>query len=150
MIGRVVSVKAIKTVTVLVGSRKTHPLYKKSYVWTKKYLVDDPIGVSLGDVVELIKVRPISKMKHWQITKVIGKDFVAVETEELKQEAEEAISEVLPEEKEEKPKEEQSELVESEAKIASTKKPIKKSSKKEAKDLPKQSSSINKKGGKTK
>ena len=100
MIGRVVSVKMQKTVAVLVESRKTHPLYKKSFLRTKKYLVDDPLGAKLGQIVEFEKTRPISKRKHWQIKKVLGMDVVALGTETLKIEAAEAIAEVLPEEKE--------------------------------------------------
>lgn len=92
-----------KTVAVLVEGVKTHPLYKKSYSTSKKYLVDDPLGVALGDIVEFIKIAPISKRKHWRVTKVVGKDIVAQATEELKEEAKEAIAGVLPEElKEEK------------------------------------------------
>ncbi len=99
MIGRVVSNKAQKTVVVLVESTKTHALYRKKSLRTKRYLVDDPFGVALGDVVEAVKVAPISKMKHWRITKVIGKDMVALGEENMKQVAAEAIAQVLPEEK---------------------------------------------------
>ena len=98
MLGRVVSVKSQKTAVVLVEGQKTHPLYKKSFVWSKKYLVDDPIGVALGDLVQIEKIRPISKMKHFQVKKIFGSDFVALQSETLKIEAEEAISKVLPEE----------------------------------------------------
>ena len=101
MIGRVVSTKMEKTVVVLVASRKKHPLYKKTYAWSKKYLADDQLGVSLGDVVEIVKVKPISKRKHFQVTKVVGSDFVAIAEEHLKEDAKDAIEEVLPEEKEE-------------------------------------------------
>lgn len=101
MIGRVVSNKAAKTATILVESTKTHPLYKKSYISSKKYLVDDPFGVKLGDVVEAVKVAPISKKKHWRITRVVGSDLVALGEASMKEVAKEAISEVLPEEKEE-------------------------------------------------
>lgn len=100
MVGRVVSVKMLKTVVVLVGSKKTHPMYGKTYVWSKKYLVDDQIGVSLGDVVVFDKIRPISKRKHWQISKVLGKDIVSLEQAELAADAAEAIAEVLPVEEE--------------------------------------------------
>lgn len=96
MIGRVVSIKMLKTATVLVTSTKTHPLYKKSFVRSKKYLADDPIGVNLGDLVEIIKTRPTSKRKHWKITKVVGRDIEAVVKEELKEAAIEAIEEVMP------------------------------------------------------
>lgn len=97
--GRVVSNKSAKTASVLVESRKTHPVYKKSFVHSTKYLVDDQIGVNIGDIVEFEKVRPISKRKHWRITKVVGRDIIATETQNLKSEAKEAIEEVLPEAK---------------------------------------------------
>lgn len=100
MIGRVVSVKMQKTAVVLIERRKTHALYKKSYLRTKKYLVDDEIGVKLGDVVEIVKIRPISKRKHWKVVKVLGTDIVSLGKEALKEGASEAIAEVLPEEEE--------------------------------------------------
>lgn len=99
MIGRVVSTKMNNTVTVLVERMAKHPLYKKTFVQTKKYLVDDPIGVKMGDMVEIIKVRPISKNKHWRIIKVVGKNLEAIIEEKLKTEAEKIIAEVMPEEK---------------------------------------------------
>lgn len=101
MIGRVVSTKMNKTVAVLVERTKIHPLYKKAFASSKKYLAEDSIGVKLGDVVEIIKVRPLSKRKMWRITKKIGRDIESVVTEELKEKAAEAIEEVMPEEKEE-------------------------------------------------
>lgn len=104
MIGRVVSVKMAKSAVVLVESNKKHPLYGKIFLRTKKYLADDPIGVKLGDVVEIEKVRPISKNKHFQIKKVLGSDFVSLGKEALKEKAKEAIAEVLPEEKKEESK----------------------------------------------
>ncbi|MBI3485749.1 30S ribosomal protein S17 [Candidatus Daviesbacteria bacterium] len=97
MVGRVVSTKMKKSAVVLVESNKKHPLYGKIFLRTKKYLVDDPKGVKNGDVVEFIKVRPISKNKHWQISKVLGTDEVALGTALMKEKAEQAISEVLPE-----------------------------------------------------
>lgn len=100
MIGRVVSDKAEKTVTVLVEGKKTHPLYKKSYVWSKKYLVHDELGAKLGDVVSITPTRPISKRKHFKVIKILGKDVVALGEAAMKQEAEEAIAEVMPVEEE--------------------------------------------------
>lgn len=104
MIGRVVSTKMAKTAVVIIESVKTHPLYKKSYIWSEKYLVDDPFSVKEGDLVEFVKTAPISKRKHWRITKVVGSDLVAIATEKLKESAQEAIAEVLPEETEEEEK----------------------------------------------
>lgn len=100
MIGRVVSVKMNKTAVVLVENRKTHPLYKKSYKHSKKYLADDQKGVALGDIVEIQKIKPVSKRKHWTVLKVVGKDVIALGTETMARVAEAAIEEVMPEEKE--------------------------------------------------
>lgn len=97
MIGRVVSTKMSKTAAVLVERRKKHKMYQKTFMRSKKYLVDDQLGVKEGDVVLIEKVRPISARKHWKIIKVVGADFVSLAEAELKQEAQAAIAEVLPE-----------------------------------------------------
>ncbi len=95
------SVKMQKTAVVLVESKKTHPIYRKSFKFSTKFLVDDPFEVTLGDVVIFEKIAPISKRKHWRITKVLGKDIVSLEQAELLEDAQEAIAEVMPEEKDE-------------------------------------------------
>lgn len=100
MIGRVVSTKSKNTATVLVERVAMHPLYKKTFTRSKRYLVDDKIGVKDGDIVEIIKCKPVSKNKHWMISKVIGKNLTEIAEVELKRGAEEVISEVMPEEKE--------------------------------------------------
>lgn len=97
--GRVVSAgKTLKTVVVLIEGTKTHPLYKKTSKSSKRFLVHDEMGVKEGDLVEVIKIRPISKHKHWQVIKVVGRDLEAMVTEELKSVSAEAIAEVMPEE----------------------------------------------------
>lgn len=98
--GRVLSAKLAKTVTVLVERKKIHPLYGKSYKRSKKYLVHDDLGVVAGDVVEIVQIRPISKNKHFAISRVVGKDMEAIITQQLKEEAAEEIAEVMPVEKE--------------------------------------------------
>lgn len=130
MIGRVVSAKMQKTVSVLVEGKKTHPLYKKTYVWSKKYLVHDETGAKEGDVVSIIETRPISKNKHFKVVKILGKDVVALGEAAMKQVEEEAIAEVMPEEKEEIV-----ENVEAEVKVeAEPKKEVKKAAKKAKKE----------------
>ncbi|MDO8577088.1 MAG: 30S ribosomal protein S17 [Candidatus Daviesbacteria bacterium] len=96
MIGRVVSTKMNNTVTVLVERTAKHPLYKKTYVQTKKYLVDAEVSVKDGDMVEIVKVRPVSKNKHWKVIKVVGRDLEAITEKKLKAAAEQAIAEVMP------------------------------------------------------
>lgn len=100
MTGRVVSIKMKNTVTVLVTRTSRHPLYKKTFVRSKKYLADDRVGVKPGDVVEIIKVRPISKNKHWQVMRVIGRNLEEIVSEQLQEKGAEEIAEVM----EEKPK----------------------------------------------
>lgn len=110
MIGRVVSTKMNKqslpsnegkTATVLVERVAKHSLYKKTYVQSKKYLVDAEVPVKDGDMVEIVKIRPISKNKHWKVVKVVGRNLEEITEEKLKAAAEEVIAEVMPEEKEE-------------------------------------------------
>ncbi len=103
MIGRIVSTKMQKTVAVLVERIAKHRLYKKTYSQSKRYLVDDPIGVNMGDLVEIVKVKPISRNKHWRIVKVVGKNLEEITEEKLKAAAEKVIAEVMPEEKTEEP-----------------------------------------------
>ncbi len=101
MIGRVVSVKSLNTATVLVERTVKHPLYKKTYMQSKKYLVDTSnIEIELGAIVNFVGCKPISKNKHWKITKVLGRSFAEIAEAHLKEGAEGAISEVMPEEKE--------------------------------------------------
>lgn len=99
MIGRVVSTKMKGSATVLVERVAMHPLYKKTFIQSKRYLVDAPAVVKEGDMVEMIKIRPISKNKHWGIVKVVGKNLEEITEEKLKAEAEKVIAEVMPEEK---------------------------------------------------
>jgi len=100
MIGRVISTKLTHTATVLVERVAMHSLYKKTFLRSKKYLVDDPIGVKDGDIVEIIKCKPISKNKHWRLVKVVGKNLAEIVEAEQKEKAAAAIAEVMPEEKE--------------------------------------------------
>lgn len=104
MIGRVVATKMQKTVTILEEGEKKHPLYKKSFKRSKKYLVHDPIGVAMGDMVEVVKIAPVSKRKHFKIVKVLGKQLAEITEEKLKEHARGVIEEVMPEEKEKKQK----------------------------------------------
>ncbi len=97
MIGRVVSTKSEQTAVVIIERIVKHPLYNKSFVRTKKYTVHDTLGVKMGDLVNIEKCRPVSKNKHWKITKVVGQDLVEINEQQLKEKAEEVIAEVMPE-----------------------------------------------------
>lgn len=101
MVGRVVSTKMEKTAVVLITRNAIHPLYKKTFVRSKKYLADDPIGVKEGDLVEIVNIKPVSKDKHWRVTKVLGRDIKELVKEQLEERAAESIAEVMPEEPDE-------------------------------------------------
>ena len=72
LIGKVVSDKMDKTVSVLIERRVKHPLYGKIVRRSKKYLAHDETNqAKIGDIVEIQEGRPSSKNKSWVLTKVI-------------------------------------------------------------------------------
>ena len=75
-----------KTITVTVTHRETHPIYRKQYTVTRKYTAhDEKNEAHKGDRVEIVSVRPISKTKSWNLSKVLeaghGKIELKDETE---------------------------------------------------------------------
>ena len=74
LIGRVVSDKMDKTVTVLVERRVTHPLYAKVVKRSKKYHAHDETNqYKEGDLVEIKSTRPVSKTKAWVVSRLLEK-----------------------------------------------------------------------------
>lgn len=72
LIGKVVSDKMDKTVTVLIERHVKHPLYGKIIVRTNKYHAHDESNqVKAGDTVEIQEGRPISRTKAWSVTRVV-------------------------------------------------------------------------------
>ncbi len=72
--GEVVSTKMDKTVTVKVTRKVSHPLYKKFVKHDKKYLSHvTSVEPSLGDIVKISSIRPISKLKRLQVSEIIRK-----------------------------------------------------------------------------
>ena len=72
-VGIVVSNKMQKTVVVRIERRVQHPLYGKVVIRTEKFKAHDIIGCDEGDRVEIMETRPLSKDKHWRVTKIIEK-----------------------------------------------------------------------------
>ena len=73
-VGKVVSDKRAKTVTVLVERRVKHELYGKIVARSNKYHAHDENGeYKLGDVVEITESRPISKTKSWVVSRLVQK-----------------------------------------------------------------------------
>jgi small subunit ribosomal protein S17 len=94
--GVVSSDKRDKTITVMITSRETHPLYKKQYTITRKYTAhDEKNEAHEGDVVMIQETRPISKTKTWSLVKIVEKSRGKVELKE-------GVTEVESDKKEEK------------------------------------------------
>ena len=73
-VGKVVSDKRTKTVTVLVERRTMHELYGKIVGKSSKYHAhDEKSEYKMGDVVEITESRPISKTKSWIVTRLVKK-----------------------------------------------------------------------------
>ncbi|HCZ16225.1 MAG TPA: 30S ribosomal protein S17 [Accumulibacter sp.] len=72
LVGRVVSDRMEKTVTVMVERRVKHAIYDKIIVRSSKYHAhDDSNEVKAGDLVEIQESRPIAKTKAWVVTKLL-------------------------------------------------------------------------------
>ena len=73
-VGKVVSDKRTKTVTVLVERRFKHELYGKIVARSNKYHAHDENGeYKMGDIVEITESRPISKTKSWVVSRLVQK-----------------------------------------------------------------------------
>lgn len=74
LVGRVVSDKMAKTVTVLVERRVKHPVIGKVIIRSKKYHAHvDGLQAGDGDLVQIEECRPVSKSKAWTVTQVLEK-----------------------------------------------------------------------------
>jgi small subunit ribosomal protein S17 len=74
LVGKVVSDKRTKTITVLIERRTKHELYGKIVARTSKYHAHDENNeCKMGDVVEISECRPISKTKAWVVTRLVEK-----------------------------------------------------------------------------
>lgn len=71
--GLVVSNKMDKTVVVKIERRMQHPLYGKTVLRTGKFKAHDEMGCDIGDTVEVMETRPLSKEKRWRVTRIVEK-----------------------------------------------------------------------------
>lgn len=73
-VGVVLSNRAEKTIVVSVNKLEKHPLFKKYIRRRKKLMAHDELKqCSIGDTVEIIESRPLSKRKCWQLKQVLQK-----------------------------------------------------------------------------
>lgn len=71
--GVVSSNKMEKTVVVRMSTTKQHPLYGKTVKASMTLKAHDELGCDIGDTVEIMETRPLSKDKRWRVTRIIEK-----------------------------------------------------------------------------
>jgi len=71
-VGRVVSNKMNKSITVLVEGKVKHPIYGKFVNKSKKLVAhDEKDECNIGDTVKIMECRPLSKRKRWRLINII-------------------------------------------------------------------------------
>jgi len=77
LVGKVVSNKNDKTITVIVETYKIDKLYGKRIKYSKKYTAHDERNeAKVGDTVLVVETRPLSRTKHFRLVKVIEKAII--------------------------------------------------------------------------
>ena len=74
LVGKVTSNKMMKTVVVQVESRARHPLYGKVVHKAARFMAHDEHNCQMGDTVQIVESRPISKLKRWALETVLEKN----------------------------------------------------------------------------
>lgn len=77
LVGKVVSAKNDKTITVLVETYKEDPLYKKRVKYSKKYAAHDSKSeAKVGDTVRIVETRPLSRTKYFRLVEIVEKAII--------------------------------------------------------------------------
>jgi small subunit ribosomal protein S17 len=80
MTGVVTSNKMTKTVVVEISRTFRHPLYRKVVHTSKRVKAHDEIGCQIGDRVEIVESRPLSRDKRWVVESIVKKEFRTADT----------------------------------------------------------------------
>jgi len=80
MIGFVTSNKMTKTVVVEITRTFRHPLYRKVVHSYKRVKAHDELGCQIGDQVQIVESRPISKDKHWVVESILRHEIKTEDT----------------------------------------------------------------------
>jgi small subunit ribosomal protein S17 len=74
LMGIVTTAKGAKTISVAVDRTYKHPKYGKYMRKRKKYMAHDETNeAAIGDTVEIVSTRPLSKLKRWRLVRVVEK-----------------------------------------------------------------------------
>lgn len=84
IIGTVSSKTGEKSIVVTVRTRKTHPIYRKQYTESKKFMAhDEKNQARVGDRVAIVETRPISKRKRFMLDRVIERAALSEADKEM-------------------------------------------------------------------
>ena len=75
IVGKVTSNKMTKTVVVEITRKYRHPLYKKVVYSSKRVKAHDEMGCQIGDQVQIVESRPLSRDKRWVVETVIKREI---------------------------------------------------------------------------
>lgn len=75
--GKVVSDKMDKTIVVEMETKKQHPKYGKRMNYSKKFKAhDENNSAKMGDIVEIMETRPLSKDKHFRLVRIVEESII--------------------------------------------------------------------------
>jgi small subunit ribosomal protein S17 len=74
IVGKVTSSKMTKTVVVEIVRKFRHPLYKKVVYSSKRVKAHDEFGCQVGDEVQIVESRPLSRDKRWVVESVVKRE----------------------------------------------------------------------------
>jgi small subunit ribosomal protein S17 len=80
IIGVVTSNKMTKTVVVEIGRTFRHPLYRKVVHLSKRVMAHDELGCQIGDQVQIVESRPMSRNKRWAVEKIVKREIRTADT----------------------------------------------------------------------
>jgi small subunit ribosomal protein S17 len=73
-VGKVVSNKMTKSITIAIERKVKHPIYGKFMKKTTKLMVHDELNAAgIGDIVRISETRPLSKNKRWRLVEIVEK-----------------------------------------------------------------------------
>jgi small subunit ribosomal protein S17 len=73
-VGKVVSNKMQKSITIAVNRKEKHPIYGKFVNKTTKFMAhDEKNEAGIGDTVRIMETRPLSKSKRWRLVEILEK-----------------------------------------------------------------------------
>jgi len=75
IVGKVTSNKMTKTVVVEITRKYRHPLYKKVVYSSKRVKAHDEMGCQVGDQVQIVESRPLSRDKRWVVETVLKREI---------------------------------------------------------------------------